>query len=249
MMLYLQVNTSRPSVTELSLYHVRRGASLMVLILRTVCGWMMILLRWYLCLFQNLMWTLGQDSVFSMTVASTLTISLLNSGLPIRVNSSAPTSSTFSIRICSPHSASIWFSIMIRSSSVTFHWCPAKCTTAKSRPKSRWWIFWFTVLITSACRLRCSSSVIRIWSGHGGLESDVWGINPPLTELCARPLTGRRKHCFWNSLLHVLHKLTPLLSAILTGVSLQFACATLYRNHAHASNYSPVISFFLPLFP
>lgn len=218
----------------------------MVLILSTVCGWMMILLRWYRCLFQNVMWTLGQDSVFSMTVASTLTSSLLNSGLPIRVNSSAPTSSTFSIRICSPHSASMWFSIMIRSSSVTFHWCPAKCTTANSRPKSRWWIFWFTVLTTSACRLRCSSSGTRMSSGHGGLDREVWGIKPTLTELCVLcPLTGRRRHCFCKPLLHVLHNPTPLLSAILTGVNSQYACAKLRSNNAHASHHFPMIDRFL----
>ena len=41
---------------------------------------------------------------------------------------------TFSIRILSPHSASMWFSMRIRSSFVTFHCRLAKWTTANSLP-------------------------------------------------------------------------------------------------------------------
>lgn len=191
----------------------------MPLILSTVCGWIMILLRWNRCLFQKRMWTLGQDSVFSITVASTLTSSFPRRGLPIRVKSSAPTKSTFSMRIRSPHSASMWFSIRIKSSPVTFHWRPAKCTTAKSRPKSRRLIRWFTVLTTAACRLCSSSAEYGLGcSGHGGLESEVQGIKSPLAELCVRMAAGDRTWCLGSNVLHVLHNPAyAMLADILTG--------------------------------
>ncbi|TNN37900.1 hypothetical protein EYF80_051939 [Liparis tanakae] len=193
----------------------------MPLIRSTVCGCTMILLRWNRCRFQNCMWTLGQDSVFSSTVASTRTSAVASRGRPTSVKSCAPTSSTFSMRMRSPQPASRWLSIRIRSSPVTFHWRLAKCTTANRRPKSCRSMRRFTALTSAAWRLRSSSSENGlVCSGHGGLDREVRGTRSRPAELCARTAAASSGAGLRSDPQHVLHNTAPVDSDILTGSAL-----------------------------